>query len=286
MVDFVPAERSTTIRQPSTANLQLDSFDRNVINPTPWNFQINRGNSILNGFFTRIGTTEVVLEWNLANIQPALDNSTLDISFNNTVYTVPFSTGFYDVALVLDEIVDYMNTITSTTDWSVKTVGGVIGLDVSGGVFRVLPGNLQQQLALGLVTTGFKPINRPDLRPWRYLDFISSQLTYNQELKDSSTCPIVRDVLCRWYMAWDNPPDIDKYGFPILMGYTPFTARRIFNPPKQIKWDENQPIGQLSFEVYGQSEFYPTGKLLSEIYTTALSNTHTNWLMTLQVSEV
>lgn len=286
MALFSPSEKAVPIRYPSTANLQLDSFDRNTADITPWAFSISRSNSILNGFFTRIATTEVVLEWNQANINNNLNNTTIDVSYNNNIYTVPYSQGFYTVASVLDEFVDAMNTLTSSTNWSVKTVGGVVGLDVSGGVFRVLPGVLQQQLGLGLVTTGFKPVNRPDLRPWRYLDFVSSQLTYNQDLKDSSTCPVVRDVLCRWYFAWDDPPVVDAYGFPILMGYTPFTARRIFNMPKQIRWDSIQPIGNLSFEVFGQNEFYPTGTPLASIYSTALSNIHTNWLMTLQVSEV
>ena len=286
MTSYSPSEKAMPIRQPSTANLMLDSFDRDATTYiTPWAFSINRANSILNGFFTRIGTTEVVLEWNIPNILTGFNDS-LDISANSTTYTVPFTPGFYTVAEILDNTVDALNILSSSTDWSVKTVGGITGIDLSGGTFQVLPGNLQQQLGLTLSVSGFKPINRPDLRPWRYLDFISSQLTYNQDLKDASTCPIVRDVLCRWYMDWDTPPPLDTYGYPILMGYTAFSARRLFNPPKQIRWDHTQPIGQIAFEVFGQSEFYPTGIPLASIYPTALGNTHTNWLMTLQVSEV
>jgi hypothetical protein len=114
----------------------------------------------------------------------------------------------------------------------------------------------------------------PDLRPYRYIDFVSSQLTYAQDLKDNSTAPTSRDVLCRWYFADDQLPTLDEYGFPILMGYTLFTYRRIFNPPKQIKWDSNQPVGNLAFEVYGD-----TGSILPA------SDPNTNWLMTLQFSE-
>jgi hypothetical protein len=59
------------------------------------------------------------------------------------------------------------------------------------------------------------------------------------------------------------------------MGYTPFCARRTFNPPKQIKWSPNQPIGNLAFQVLAATgEIYPNESLLSA------------WQMTLQVSEV
>ena len=58
------------------------------------------------------------------------------------------------------------------------------------------------------------------------------------------------------------------------MGYSPFSIRRTFNPPKQIKWSPNQPIGQLSFRVL-KSDASLVPMLPS-----------TNWGMVLQVSEV
>jgi hypothetical protein len=70
------------------------------------------------------------------------------------------------------------------------------------------------------------------------------------------------------------------------MGYEPFYLRRIFNPPKQIAWENNMPIGQLSFQVIGSTiindqiaqEQTVVSGLLSDIVLG-------NWLMTLQVSE-
>jgi len=57
-------EKAVTIRYPATANLMIDSSDRNTTrNPSAWDFQITKNQSIQNGFFTRVGTTEVVLEW-------------------------------------------------------------------------------------------------------------------------------------------------------------------------------------------------------------------------------
>lgn len=285
MSGFVPGEKATTIRMPSTANLMVDSADRNeAVFPSAFNFQIQKNQSILNGFFTRIGTTEVVLEWCQDNI--GLSNNTLvfDISGvgGNTYFdsvTITIGTGFYTVEQLLDAIVSALNALTGTTgaDFAIATGGGIVALDCSGAEFGVQDSPLAQQL--GIFTGGLEfpgvNITCPDLRPYRYIDFVSSQLTYAQDLKDTTTSTVERDVLCRWYFSWDVPPQLDAYGFPILMGYTRFCLRRIFNPPKQIKWDSNLPIGNLTFQVYDEE-----GVLLPN------SGNDTQWLMTLQVSEV
>jgi hypothetical protein len=57
------------------------------------------------------------------------------------------------------------------------------------------------------------------------------------------------------------------------MGYRPFNYRRLYNPPKQIRWDNIQPVGNLTFQVYNDQG------VLAPMRTT------TNWLMTLQLSE-
>ena len=61
------------------------------------------------------------------------------------------------------------------------------------------------------------------------------------------------------------------------MGYTPFVVRRLFNPPKQIRWDSNLPVGNLAFTLYSDQ-----GTPLEVVYP-AIQDT--NWLMTLQLSE-
>ena len=103
---------------------------------------------------------------------------------------------------------------------------------------------------------------------------VSPSLTYSQDVKDASSAEVVRDVLCRWYFDYDEQNMIDGYGYPILMGYKPFCLRRIFNPPKQIRWDANLPVaGIMNFALYD-----PFGKLVETVNST-------NFLMTLQVSE-
>jgi hypothetical protein len=105
---------------------------------------------------------------------------------------------------------------------------------------------------------------------------VSEDLTYAQDLKDSSTQIINRDVIVRWYFSDDTPEQLDAYGFPILMGYTQFSRRRLYNPPKQIKWDRDLPLGNLRFTLYDQDGNLPFTRVPSD---------STNWLMTLQLSE-
>ena len=288
-------EKAIGIRQPSTANLMISSIDRVLFGDTPWNFSIIKPNSIFNGFFTRIGATEVVLDWAIPNISNDISNNYLSIldTSGNITHPITLPDGFYTVEEALDTIVNLANAAFGGTNFSIVVDGGQVQLRHAGSTVGISNTNLSRMLSLyqGAVFKTVFPIFSPDLRFWKYLDFISPQLTYNQDLKDASTNEQVRDVLCRWYMTWDNPVNNDGYGFPILMGYTPFTCRRLFSPPKQIKWDNTQPVGQISFEVYGYASgltlnlALTSGVLLSQIYQ-GIENYNTDWYMTLQVSEV
>lgn len=254
----------------------IDSADRNAtLNPSCFDFQISRPQSIMNGFFTRCGTTEVVLEWCEPNIID--DEITLDISGAVTRTTTSYQilASFLNVAQLLNEIVAGFNNTNGVT-FSISTIGNSVGIDASGGKFRIIstPLAVRAELDIGVSLQSRKAIGQcPDLRLYRYLDFVSPQLTYSQDLKDTSTQTISRDVLCRWYMAEDSQESYDQYGFPILMGYEAFVRRRLFNPPKQIKWDNNLPVGNLQFQVYGDD-----GNLVQNIQDT-------QWLMTLQLTE-
>lgn len=292
-------DKGVTIRPSSTANLMVDSADR--ILPTtssPYDFQITRPQSILNGYFTRIGTTEVVLEWCQNNVSTDLNNRdfTVDISgiapnaYSGTI-TVNVLQGLYTAEQALNALVEALNLETPTTGATFSIVNmnapgtdGVWVLECQDGHYTVGTNKLavqlgldeQESVILDPTTTGVE-ITCIDLRPYRFIDFVSSKLTYAQDLKDSSTQVFPKDILCRWYFAEDTEEAVDGYGFPILMGYRRFCRRRIFNPPKQIKWDNNLPIGNLSFQVYGDK-----GNILP---TPSDSIDKNNWLMTLQLSE-
>jgi hypothetical protein len=263
----------------------IDSIDRTSVAASSFsladNFIIQKNQSILNGFFHRIATTEVVMDWKLANINGGGDNTlTVQVvAIGSPIYTVSLEPGFYTVAEALDDLVVELNAAGTGLTWSINTgTGGDVYLAIASGAFTVLDSPLASRLGLRDVTPLLAVVDNPDLRKYNYVDFVSEQLTYNQQLKDASTARKERNVLCRWYMSWDNPPTLDTYGFPILMGYTEFNVRRIFSPPKQIRWENNMPVGQLAFQVYGD-----TGNLLGNDVT--LNPRNFNWLMTLQVSE-
>jgi len=283
-MDFVPSEKATPIREPSTANLMIDSADRNPEFIFPNDFSITKTNSILNGFFTRIGTTEVVLDWFQENISPGdiTDSLVATVTAGATpgTYTFNAPTGFYTQAQLIQWMIIKLNSIPGGITWTVSsTVGSGVAVIASGNITIGFSGSIASKLKITSAPVAYGPgdgfpIFAVDLRLYSYIDFVSTQLTYNQNVKDASTAKIVRDVLCRWYFAFDQPPTFDTYGFPILMGYTPFCLRRLFSPAKQIKWEGNMPVGNLSFQVY-----QPNGDL-------ANMNYRTNFQMTLQASEV
>lgn len=274
----------TQIRYPSVANLMIDSADRTVAQfPSPWDYRIVKKQSLFNGFFTRIGATEVVLEWNNPNI--TADNNTLVFTIaasgaQPTTVTVTYGgglNGYFTVADILNASVATLNAATAASRFAVVSVSGITGIEdtlVSGGDISVADSKLKTQMgfAASSGTPFLTPID-PDLRPYRYIDFVSDQLTYNQNVKDATTAQRDQSVLVRWYFSYDNPTPADEYGFPVLMGYEPFFLRRLYNPPKQIAWEGNMPIGQLSFQVYGNE-----GNLVP-------NTGESNWLMTLQISE-
>lgn len=321
MVDFVPDERATAIRVPSTAILAVDSSDRrvdlssNYIDPV-WDFTINRPQSVLNGFFTRIGLTELAIRWDTPNISSRLGNNTLnmEISGNPAIaINMTFPNQFcINAACIFDGIIKYVNDLSGTTNFYLTMVDGLSGAPgmnplrpctyqlrgnniapgTNGGFFKFLDTPLARQLnifAPGLYgannyTTYYEPTS-PDLRPFYFIDFISPNLTYNQSLKDTSTNPNNVDILTRFYFSYEEENTYDKYNYPILMGYRPFVTKVQYNPPKQIRWTADQPIGQIQFQVYGE----PTPQVPrqnSNYGLITLPSYLTDYEFTLQVSEV
>lgn len=272
------------IRVPATANLMIDSTDR-TSGATADNFIINKNNSILNGFFHRIAATEVVLDWGVPNISAALGNNTFSVEVATNIYTVTILDGFYTVEQLLNELIVLLNAADVGVTFGLANTNPAAVYIKAGGVYTVRPGKLASQLDLkpsaDINILGYRVVN-PDLRAFTYLDFVSSQLTYNQELKDATTAPSDKNVLLRWYFALDDVGGLalDTYGFPILQGYKQFICRRIFPVPKQIRWNAAQPVGQLGFEVYGSDD-----RLVSASVPLALSGNQFDWLITLQISE-
>lgn len=118
----------------------------------------------------------------------------------------------------------------------------------------------------------------------KYIDIVSTQLTANAALKDTSSAPTPRDLVARIYLT---DPSAQATTMPSAstfcpVGCAPFTLYRDFNSPKQIQWLPNAPVGgYLQFDVYDDS-----GDSMSEVDDTLFgAGNSLNWSMSLLVSE-
>ena len=268
-------DRGTTIRNPSTANLLIDSIDRTT--GTSANFVINKNYSIMNGFFHRMAVSEVVLDWCVDNISLATDNNTFSVTTGAGTFVVTLPDGSYTVASALDALVVALNAVAGIA--VTFSIQDGIGYKILHGtaVFTVNETNLSIQLNIvPAVSSVDHAVSCPVLLPYTYVDIVSTELTNNQSLKDTTTNYVEQNVLYRWYFAWDVPAPVDTYGYPIYQGYQRFIARRALPFPKQIRWENNIPVGQLSFQVYSsQGTILLPSQVQGEF----------EWKMTLLVSE-
>jgi hypothetical protein len=280
---FTNDNEASAIRFPSTANLYVASADRNKVTyPLASDFVISKKENILAGFFTRFALVQIDMNWFLPNISQITENNTFTVTVVGAPtpqHTVTIPDGFYTVASLMDYIVDELNTFYGFGTFSLVGQPGTYGL-VCTSNYVINDTELAKNLSFAInaaPTTAFD-FYFPDLLPARYsqLDFVCSNLTYQQGLKDADTADITRDVIYRWTMGWDNEPALDAYGYPIFQGYTPFITRRYLSYPKQIKWGRDQPLGQLAFEVYDAK-----GKILQ--YNPIINNFQ--WGMQLLISE-
>lgn len=320
--------KTTTQRPSSSAILAIDSEDRfknyteqrDVLlttgyNASAYNFQINKNESLMNGFFTRLGVTEVVFPWAIPNINPKTEKIIVNYKVGaaatvSTTVTMP-NRGFYKPA----QIASALQVIVRALDASLA------GADVTYGAFDTpvfyynsnaagtslsfspLPyntaaypyPNTTKQLfdLLGFTSANSTLVANNDVsgtytlcQAIRYVDIVCSQLTYNQGLKDTMSQVTARDTLCRIYLAdannsGNNTLSPDDANF-CPAGCAPAVLYRNFSTPKYIQWRPDQPvIGGLRFQVYDDA-----GAILSESAIGESSKEDTiDWSMTLLVSE-
>lgn len=254
-----------TMRPTSSANFYINSLDKDA-GQRSGNFTINKNQNLFNGFFNRIAVNEVVVDWGLPNISSYWGNNVFSIIYNDgtnplVAINITLPEGYYTVHEVLEEIVGLMNNFPGITagTFILQNFGFTRGLGVDIGVaplgqFAISLTPLSRQLfasaSIGVLGPAF-PVESPRILGTTFIDIVCNQLTYNQEVKDATTSPLVRDVLYRWYFSYDNVPiPKDQSFFPILQGYDPFVVRRTPPVVKQIRWSSIQPVGQVSFQVY------------------------------------
>lgn len=286
--------KATTTRPSASANFYVDSLDK--LAGGSGDFTINKNQSLFNGFFNRIASAEVVMDWGLPNVAEYWGNNTITIINNGTaavIGPVTILDGFYTAIQALEAVCDAVNTEAIVLGDPLRLTTTFNGLDVratssgvGGDAFYVVwqpnppfldpPFALARQLFTSAQLAGaatantYISLSSPRLLGTTYIDIVSPQLTYYQDLKDATTDKQNRDVLYRWYIADDNVPvSREKFplvypaiapapavqmltdtNIPVLQGYNPFVLRRALPYPKQIRWSPSAPIGAVTFQCY------------------------------------
>ena len=293
-------EDTITMRPSSTALFCVDSEDRystysqRRTAPTfPFTMSIVKNQSLLNGFFKRVALTELRMYWTLPNIHQAWSNNTLTYNTGGVDYTITIPNGFYGLETLMATIQDEIRTAVGpgqiATFIATPNVDGSSSYSSGGATTFFFPAPTVNSKTLydmlNLITTTAQTTAQggvANLRSTDYVDIVCSQLTYNQKLKDGSSAVFNRDIVERVYLD-DTTKSLDRFntnlfdvsgnpaGFQspaydvtdFTNGSTPFTIYRQFSLPKQIRWEDIQPLGNLTFELYDDQ-----GRSIQSLWTT------------------
>ena len=311
-------QSASTLRPASTALLTIDSEDRYYdyiaarnAPTSPYNFSIRKSESLMAGFMTRLGVSEVCFPWTIPNIN--LKTRLIQISYvigpapvATAVITVPV--GFYTPAALAAKLTTLITAAGPAVTVSYGSGGDpyfsylcAAGTTIA---FNPMPyntaaypyGTQSMQLFDLLSFTAVNQIQAPAGNGnyslgqcFRYIDLVCNQLTNSQAQKDQTSQTVARDMLCRLYLgdgggtgqSTISPAD------PLFCppGCAPMVIYRNFTMPKQIQWIPNQNIpGFLQFQVYDD-----TGDLLDISLDSpaviSFVKSDTNWSMTMLITE-
>jgi len=319
-----------TQRPSATALLTIDSEDRfqtytdkravmdsRGYNWNPYDFQIVKNEALMNGFFTRVGVSEIVFPTApLPNINET--TNTIQVAWSPLLSTISYVStillpgGFYNPAALA-------NTLQSTVrqvDINLSSFSMAYGVqnrcqfqyatnngtevgfqpmvynsitpnpNPTGYIGYPYPPTTKQLFDLAgmtlrnnTLTSNVQTTSVTDCVGNRYYDIVSAQLTLNQSVKDSSSQPVVRDALCRLYIAGPNSQTTVQPSDPAYtpIGTAPTTIYRNFTQPKQIQWIPNQSIqGNITIQVYDEN---------GNLVVPGIAPEAINWSMTLLASE-
>lgn len=300
--NYSAKDTAITQRPPSSALLCIDAADRfktvaesrlddsagsEPYNASAYDFTINKRESIMNGFFTRVGVSEVVFPWIIPNVNGTNNSITFTYSVGGVAAASvrTLDTGFYTPAALAARLqaiiraIDPPNLGAFTMTYGVQTLGvsatvnrpifefktNAAGVDVAFS--PISPAEPQRKQLFDLL--GFSLVNQTLIdegfgtdtfcQATRYVDIVCSAITNNQALKDTMTQVIARDALCRVYVG-DSAgvqstiqPSSATFCPP---GCAPTTIYKNFSVPKYIQWLPNQPVpGSLRFEVFDDAGF-------------------------------
>lgn len=302
----VAEDNAVTTRPPSTAILGINSADREIRvgNYSPSSFSLTQGSAYMNGEFTRVALSEVRLDWITPVMSPGeqlkifyqvggtgpvlvaflnslsisttwVDCTTLAARIQAEVRSVTPMTGFtmtFNDSPNAGAYIFQSASNSTTLFYFAPSINRTYGVNPTNIYFRMNFENDYQTAPLDSVqNTGV-----PCLLQTRFIDIVSEQLTYPQDLRDSTTQQLSHDSICRLYLTDPSVPFYDQ-------GSRPFTVVKDFNTPKQIKWTPGLPLANMTFKLlddrgqilsYGDLSEGPTDRFYIG-----------NWCITLLVTE-
>lgn len=308
------------IRQPATALMTVDTANRQPGTKVN-NLYINKQQTLMNGYFTRIALTELNMDWDIPNVNQYNDSLRIVFYYAPGLFkAVEFSIGeaFYDMEQLAAELQTTMNAYIATdvdltglytmsvvadqynrefeienTNVSAKKFGIVAIsqlLSTSSDMCDMMGlATVDPALQFTKITSAYAPMTYTP-----YFDIVSRQLTKKQNVADNSTSVITgKNLLARIYLnelgIVNNKATPAAGGREDIIGVSPFTIHLEFNQPKQIYWDTKEFINVVDLTLYDNK-----GRVLYErpsdfsvaAPTEYLVGTgETNWQMTFQITE-
>ena len=287
-------------------------------NASPYSFSITKP-SMLNGYMTRMGVTEVVFPWAIPNINVKTNSIILNYQIDPAVPATALlqvPSGFYTPSQLATYLTTQIGVLTGVPGFATVTYGGGLlsaenvpiftyatALSANKIAFQPLPYNTvaypypdtTKQLfdLLGFTTGGTSSSNDflsavgyglvTYCQAIRYVDIVSPQLVQCQSLGDATTQQVRRNALCRIYLNGDRASTELNANDPLFCppGCRPTTIYTMFAQPKQIQWNPTQnTTSTLKFEVYDDA-----GALLNTNDVTAGFTDYCDWSMTILATE-
>ena len=122
---------------------------------------------------------------------------------SQVLYTIPNGTSGFKVGMAVQVV-----GITGGTGWNITSyLTPVIVVAFTPTTvllqYQTAPTGTPSNFTTGSIQNMYYPVIQtgiPNLRPMDYFDIVCNQLSYNQELKDSTSAPITRDMISRIYL--------------------------------------------------------------------------------------
>jgi hypothetical protein len=303
-------ETVVTQRQPQSAYLLIDSIDRYVLDKdgiyivgdgtSPNNIYISHQR--LNGFgeIKRASVTDIYFPWRTPNVN--VNNNIFYLKINTVSYYLTVPEGFYkpsELALQMQTIANSPTGFRTTTSYGITPVYltgvtwvivtdaiGKFSITATGGTFSAYAPQLDRvgnsgrdiNALINYFTITPTPVSTyqggiPNMAYTKYIDFVSTNLTKHQRLKDSLTQFNYTNIIYRLYLDNENnlPLTDDTY-----FGSRPANIYRQINNPKNIMWNKNEMISAIDIKLYDDG---------GELLYIPNSDWDENYLLTMLLSE-